>query len=231
MKPQGPTDEERCVGEALLLLKNGGLSPVHTDCAQNMQTSDNGCTLQASPEDNAIQINSKRNCRTASDSAKVNAKRAKIGSDPLNNTSGVQQQQEQAQQNDSLLSLQFYNPFMPPTQVQHMNSTATETCQTYTAPPVLTKHAEIQKKQGVVRCSIKSAVKHTASTTHLEGKTGRQKRTSKHSHKCKEGVRTGKWTDCISCHPQDFCMFHRTRENTHPRRRDCTACKKEKKQN
>ena len=192
MKLQKLAHEETNAVRALLLLQSGSSSLADTDCARKMQTSNNGCTLQASSENNAIGIkNSKRNCQTASDnssaflqSAKVNAKRAKIGSNPLENTSSVPGHQEQAQQNNLLFSLQFYNPFMPPTQDQHMKSATTHTCQTYTAPPVLTKHAEIQK-QGVVRCSIKSAATHTASTTHLEAKTGRKKRTSKHSHKCK----------------------------------------------
>ena len=116
--------------------------------------------------------------------AHTDAKRAKIGSDPLDNTSRVPRQPEPVQQDDLLHSLLFYNPFTPPTQDQHMKSAATQAYQTYTAPQVSMKDAQIQT-EGVVQCSIESAAMQTASTTHLEGKTGRKKRTSKYSHTCK----------------------------------------------
>lgn len=104
---------------------------------------------------------------------------------------------------------QYYMPFIPPPPHQsvlkgvrtgegsrlsmphvdrdprvHMNSAATQACQTYTAPQVLTKNAETQT-ESAVQASIKSAATQTSSTTQPAGKTLRDMILTKHWHTCK----------------------------------------------
>jgi hypothetical protein len=75
-----------------------------------------------------------------------------------------------------------------------------------------------------------SALLRLTSSQGVSKESGKQKRPvqqAKRWHICQNGERAqGKLDDCITCRPDTFCLDagHVTRENTHPRKRDCRKC-------